>query len=118
MRFWRTWLSLVSVPNSRYVPRAFSLEPLNFGRKPQLRWQAEASLSDASLDQLRASQIQHLIAVQIVDQVTFRFDSLVDYADYADVNYARLGRVLRGEIVMRLEDVAKAERTLGLRLIG
>lgn len=83
-----------------------------------IRWSDAKRYSNLELDQLAASRWQHRIAYAINERVLFDYDSLVDYAQFSGVNYARLGRLLRGEAVIRLEDVATAERVLGLKLIG
>lgn len=103
------------MPAPRYVPRNYaSRDAAVFGKQEKLRWRSIDELTDHELDELRASQMQHALALRINDQILYRFQSLVDYADFASIKPATLGRMLRGETVMRLEDIARAERLLGV----
>ena len=40
---------------------------------------------------------------------------MIDFAEANGLSDRRLGRMLRGEVVMRLEDIAAAERILELK---
>jgi hypothetical protein len=40
-----------------------------------------------------------------------------EYATELGISWSRMGRMLRGRIIMRLEDVASAERLLGIALV-
>jgi hypothetical protein len=103
------------MPAPRYIPRNYAPRDATvFGKQEKLRWRSAGELTDQELDELRASQMQHSIALRINEQILYRFDSLVDYADFASIKPATLGRMLRGETVMRLEDIARAERLLGV----
>jgi hypothetical protein len=97
---------------SKYVPRDLCEDPAMFGRGgSQLRWR-EDPMSSTDLDQLAASQAQHRYARQMRAFIKGRFRTVQNYSDLNELNYARLSRMLRGEIVMTLADVAAAERTL------
>jgi len=100
------------MPNARYVPRLLSREPLDFGRKSDLVWKDENDISMAELDYLGAAKLQHQFALVVHKGVRSRFQSLSDYASFAGVNYARITRILRGDVILRLEDVASAQRVL------
>jgi hypothetical protein len=103
------------MPAPRYVPRNYApRDAAVFGKQRELRWVSVDNLTNDELDERRAAQIQHSISLQINEQILYRFDSLVDYADFAGAKPATLGRMLRGETVMRLEDIARAERLLGI----
>jgi len=57
--------------------------------------------------------LQHGYAFQIRLAIrSSRFETVKAFAEKSGLNYARFTRMLRGEIVMRLEDVATAERLL------
>ncbi|GAB2456493.1 hypothetical protein HD599_003249 [Conyzicola lurida] len=98
--------------DSKYVPRDFCTDPSMFGRRggrPQWR---EDLTSSTDLDQLAASQAQHRYAQQIRAFIKGRFRTVRNYSDMNELNYARISRMLRGEIVMTLVDVVAAERML------
>lgn len=100
----------------RYEPRSFAVDFHDFGSVRKIRWKAEDSLSGEELDYLLASQLQHTYAVKINEQITNLHGTVREYAKVAGHNYQRLGRMLRGEIVMRLDDISNAERQLGIGL--
>lgn len=100
----------------RYEPRSFAVDFHDFGSVRKIRWKAEASLSGAELDYLLASQLQHAYAVRINEQIAKLHGTMREYANATGHNYQRLGRMLRGEIVMRLDDISNAERHLGIGL--
>lgn len=99
--------------DSRYVPRDYALEPLHFGSLWKFANWRDDCTSDVDLDRLRASKAQHVYAYQIRLSIHLSsFASTKAFAESNGLNYARFSRMLRGEIVMRLEDVATAERLL------
>lgn len=104
------------MPDPRYIPRSFAADRSYFGKRENIKWNDADKYSDVELDRLVASQCQHRWAFAVNERVHFDYDSLADYARFADVNYVRLGGILRGEAVMRLEDVAMTQRTLGIAL--
>ncbi len=63
-----------------------------------------------------ASQIQHAYAVAIRAAAKKCFGNVKSYATATDANYQRLAKVLRGEAIMRLEDIAAAHLYLGIPL--
>lgn len=99
------------VGSSRYIPRKFTAEPDAFGRALILHWDTDESLEN----QIDASQIQHQWAYLIRQAVRHEYGSIRHYCEMADVDYHRLTSVLRGTAVMRLEDIASAQRTLDLQ---
>ena len=66
--------------------------------------------------QQRTARMQHLWAVEITRAATARYGTLKKYADAAGISYDRLTRVVRGEEIMRLEDIAKASAHLAIRV--
>lgn len=99
--------------DSRYVPRDYALNPLHFGSltKP-VEWR-ENMASAADLDRLKAAQAQHRYAARIRSSIRSSGPGTTKaFAEVNGLNYARFSRMLRGEIIMRLEDVATAERLL------
>jgi hypothetical protein len=101
------------VADSRYVPRDYALEPLHFGSlRNRAHWRDDCT-SDADLDRLRAARVQHGYSYRIRLAIrSSKFETAKAFAEGHGLNYARFSRMLRGEIVMRFEDVATAERLL------
>jgi hypothetical protein len=101
------------VADSRYVPRDYALDPHHFGSLTKLVHWREDLTSDADLDRLRAAQAQHRYAGRIRSSIRSTGSGTAKaFAEANRLNYAHLSRMLRGEIIMRLEDVATAERLL------
>lgn len=107
------WSTVGRMPNARYIPRMLCLDTLDFGSKKNLRWKDEDHLRIEEVDYLGAAKLQHQFAMVVNERVDDRFTSLRDYASFAGVKYERWGRLLRGDIVMRLEDIALAQRIFG-----
>lgn len=101
--------------NPRYVPKRYTDEPKEFGRARAVTWKP---VQPGSEDQRRAAQIQHDWAVQIRRAADARYGSLAKYAEATDLSYDRLIKVMSGREIMRLEDIAQAERLLGVKAPG
>jgi len=98
--------------NPRYVPKRYTDEPKEFGRARAVTWKP---VQPGSEDQRRAAQIQHDWAVQIRREAATKYGSLAKYAETTGLSYDRLIKVLSGREIMRLEDIAQAERLLGVK---
>jgi len=98
--------------NPRYVPKRYTDEPKEFGRARAVTWKP---VEPGSEDQRRAAQIQHEWAVQIRREAATKYGSLAKYAEATELSYDRLIKVLSGREIMRLEDIAQAERLLGVK---
>lgn len=83
----------------------------NFGKVADISWLQGTSESEAS--QIEAARLQHALALKITGRLRERGHSIRTYADLAGIGYDRMAKVLRGEALMRLEDVSDAERLLG-----
>jgi len=95
--------------NPRYEPRKYTDEPSGFGKVDGIRWKPAEPGSE---DQHRAAQIQHAWAVQIRHAAESKYGSLAKYAEVVGLRYDRLAKVMRGTEIMRLEDIARAQRHL------
>lgn len=106
--------------NDRYVPRRFAIDDQLFGKERVIKWRPQGEFDGLELDRWRASRMQHLAACIIREVVgqSARYFSIADYARAADVSERRMASMLRGEVVMRLEDLATAERLLKVTWIG
>lgn len=97
----------------RYRPRDM-VSPANrrdFGKVPAIDWLEGHTNVEAS--RIAAAQLQHALAVRITERLREKRLNIRDYAELANIGYDRMVKVLRGEAVMRLEDVADAQRLLG-----
>ncbi|TRW44390.1 helix-turn-helix domain-containing protein [Georgenia yuyongxinii] len=99
-----------------YVPRDFARTPRLFGAHLDIAWKTATSRREAV--QIRASQLQHQVAVAVRAMRTEQQLTQKALADNSGMTELRLGRLLRGEQPMRLEDVAILELTLGINLVG
>ena len=101
-----------------YQPRSYAKQPKLFGTESIMEWKpAPANASGATLDQMAAAKRQHLICIAIHEAISKKASSLASYVGaYHEIEYSRFSSVLRGEAVMKLVDVANAERMLGLSI--
>lgn len=97
--------------DSRYVPRALSDEPGSFGRAEVLKWKNSDSIGGAV--RIRAARIQHYYAIRIRRRISDERTTAKEFASKSGISYDRLMKVLRGEMIMRLEDIAAADLILG-----
>ena len=104
--------------DSRFNPRRFFRNDLDFGVPDrELIWRDRAEWPEnASEDWARAAWLQHHLAQSMRTQIAARFPSMAAFAATAGMKPARLGRILRGDDIMRLEDIGLAERLLGLNV--
>ena len=106
--------------NSRYIPRWFAFDDQLFGKERAIKWKSGGNLEDSELDQRHAAQMQHSVAFAIRETLkrSARYHSMADYARAVDVSERRMTDLLRGDVVMRLEDIAAAERVLKIRFLS
>lgn len=116
----------------RYVPRDWCAEPDSFGKARDVRWLPATDTRSDALS--RASRLQHVYAVRIRlrAEAIMKGDvartlngplasrpgadttaPLKALAMASGTSYARWLRCLRGEVVMRLDDIAWADLVLG-----
>ena len=96
----------------KYVPRQYLRLPSMFGRpSPYLQWAITATVDEAV--KLRAAQLQHEFSIRIREGLAARGSSKQNYAIAAGMSYDRFIKVLRGEAVMRIDDIAQADLLLG-----
>ena len=98
----------------RFRPRDFCEPPENFGKDQQVRWRQAEGLSGTELDQLGAARWQHAQARKIRAALVEDKLTAMQYAHQVGIDYARLGRILRGDVIMRVEDIVNAQRNLRL----
>lgn len=97
--------------NPRFRPRNYVQGANGFGGYGEVDWIVPRS--DDEADRLMAAQMQHRFARQIRRSAGAQYGSVRAYADNHGLSYDRLAKLLRGETLMRLEDIAQADRLLG-----
>ena len=103
------------VSDPRFKPRSFTLDPKGFGKVAHLRWCEPADATEET--QVITAQIQHEFAYAITEAVSKSPHRTVKaYAQSTSTDYQRLTKILRGDAIMRLEDIADAHRNLGIAL--
>lgn len=96
----------------RYVPCSWARQPEQFGRRVDVQWRHPSS--DGERSELDAVRRQHLVTVRIRRALDEQGRTIRWYARQAGCGYDRMTKLLRGEIVMRLQDITDAERILRL----
>lgn len=102
----------------RYVPRAFLVEPRDFGRRPYPQWRdlgAEAPLVERA--RLEASISQHQVAAGVRElYLRPARKKIIDLSGELEVEYNRLQKMLGGLVIMQMEDLARLRLVVGSRL--
>ena len=93
------------------MPRNLSDEPGSFGQAEVLRWKSGESVGDAT--RIRAAKLQHFYSIRIRQRIKDKRLTAKQFASESGISYDRLMKVLRGEMIMRLEDIAAADLILG-----
>lgn len=111
---WHKSAMVTNVSSPRYRPNSYATDPAAFGRS-EVEWlRLDPDASEDQKDQLGASKRQHAIAKAIRAAARRKHASVREHAEHNRINYQRLTGVLRGDLILRLEDIANAERTLDL----
>jgi hypothetical protein len=107
--------------NPRYRPRDYCLEPELFGKRFELTWceveaRENARLAAAQLQNRYAVLIRHLVRTKYkpLDHKPPKPNPLKIYAIAAGISYDRLMKMLRGDVIMRVEDLGMAHYLLKL----
>jgi len=100
--------------NPRFVPRSYCVTPGSFGSGHEVRWVIRGVQSESARDQLGAAQWQHHCVVQMRAALKEDGQTVEDHARTVGVNPELLRSILRGDILMRVEDWINARRTLNL----
>lgn len=98
-----------------YRPRDFCLRKDHFGRHDQAEFRQPLSEAEAVL--IDAARMLHDIAHQACLRSSTKDAPRSGWRDEWDTSISRLGQLLRGEVPMRLVDVAAPARTLALTLL-
>lgn len=97
----------------RFQPRLMAAPSArhHFGKVVEMSWIKGST--DLEEKRIATARLQHALAVKITGRLREKGLNIRSYADLAGVSYDRMAKVLRGEALMRLEDVADAQRLLG-----
>lgn len=101
------------MPNTRYEPRSYAIEPAGFGKFFNIEWVPDPE-DDQERINLEAAILQHQWALRVNRSLAHKGVSVPEYAGSIGQSAHRVGQVLRGAVIMRLTDIAAAQITLGL----
>lgn len=98
--------------NPRYRPKSFSAEPLQFGKSFTIEWKNVVP-ETATLH--LASQIQHQQCVAILRAVQreFTIRGLMGYTMVLGRSYEQFRRIMSGDAVIQIRDLAEAKLYFG-----
>lgn len=99
----------------RFVPKSYALNPKQFGSSESIRWRSVRT--EGELDNLISAQVHHLVALR-VRRVIVSSGSTIEATAAEHGMGDQLGRLLRGDVVMRLEHIAWADRTFKLGVLA
>ncbi|MFK4729518.1 hypothetical protein ROT00_07515 [Agromyces mediolanus] len=97
----------------RFIPRDFTSSPHLFGRA-EVEWPPVEGRERVM--ERECARLQHAFSLAVRDGLREKQTSLRRYARDLGLDYGRLGRIMRGEIPMKLEDVMLASRHFPFRL--
>lgn len=97
----------------RFQPRLMAApsDRRNFGKTVEISWLEGRTALEKK--RIATARLQHAFAVKITSTLRDKGQNIRVYSELAGVSYDRMAKVLRGEALMRLEDVADAEELLG-----
>lgn len=96
----------------RYTPRDFSPDKAGFGKVGEIRWMDPRELTAVQRPQMRAARLQHTYSCRIRYRAKHQWGTVAKFAAASNLPYDRFMKILRGEAIMRLEDVAQAQYML------
>ncbi|MGY4856838.1 hypothetical protein [Cryobacterium sp. AP23] len=99
----------MTIPQFR--PRQYSVEPSVFGKTLSVRWIRPASME--AYDRVELAKIQNHYSVHIQNRLRARGETIKEFAMLTEQPYDRWSKVLRGDSLITLEEIQKANRILG-----
>jgi flagellar biosynthesis/type III secretory pathway ATPase len=97
--------------NPRFRPSIYAANPRDFGKHETMTWVVTREISEREM--ASAARFQHYFAHRILLRLRHLNLTLRAYSSMSGQNYDRLIKVQRGETVMKLEEVFRAELLLG-----
>ncbi|MCT9819299.1 hypothetical protein N3K63_03255 [Microbacterium sp. W1N] len=103
------------MPNPRYRPRDFVVEPTEFGQLGIVQWVDVDPQEKRTVAHRWAAQYQHSIAFGVRKRYVPKSDTttVLALAEEMGLPYPRLQRLLTGHVVMQLEDVGRLYTHIG-----
>ena len=98
------------VTNPLFQPRNSCQVPAIFGKHIAIAWLEPRNIEERQ--RFEAAYMQHAYCWAIRKQVRNRFKTIQRYAAATEQKYDRLARVLRGQHVLRLDDIGLATAVL------
>jgi hypothetical protein len=95
----------------RYIPRIYAENPSEFGKVEHIRWPTPKLHSDREL--ASAAHLQHYFSHRVLARLGELGLSLRKYASMTGQNYDRVIKVYRGNTVLKIEEIFRAELLLG-----
>ena len=74
-------------------------------------------MSPTDVDNLTSAKAQHLIALRLRRTILTSGATIQAAAEEHGMDKNQLGRILRGDVIMRLEHIAWADRSFGLGIL-
>jgi hypothetical protein len=85
--------------------------PEGFGRRSDVQWTKPANAQEEGF--VAAARLQHRYVLRIRERMAAERLNSKAYAARSGTSVQRLLRILRGEVILRLEDIALADAVLG-----
>lgn len=92
-------------------PRDYLIVPAKFGTDAVVQWK---KVKPSDISSLETARLQHECASAIRRSAKGLYGSVKKYCEASGQSYQRVGQVLRGDRVMRLDDIGSAVARLGL----
>lgn len=99
----------------RFEPKAYCVRPKDFGRRG-VEFLDPDDLHPDERNRVWVAKLQSEVASKLRDRMLYADLTLEEVASDLGMTASRLGRLIRGEIVLRLEDLADLDRELGVDL--
>jgi hypothetical protein len=97
--------------NPRFRPSTYAANPRDFGKQERITWVATDHIPEHEM--ASAARFQHYFSHRILTRLRQLGLSLKTYASMSGQNYDRVIKVQRGDTVMKVEEVFRAELLLG-----
>lgn len=95
----------------KYVPAKFAVPKRMFGRARYVKFLDRDMVGPDP--RAWASELQHLYAMRIRDSIAAKKWTIAEYAEKANVTADHMHKLLRGEAILKLEDIATADLLIG-----
>jgi AraC-like DNA-binding protein len=105
------------MPNGpAYIPQDYCKIPRLFGVNPSVGFDKPETAEDDDVALRKAAEIQHRFACLVRSRLIDKGVTIKRLAEHAGMDRTRLGRLLNGQVVMRLADIGRISTALRLDL--